>query len=223
ALGVSEWTVRRDLDHLKKRGVVARTVAESGITDSLEASGRHNHPAKVRIGRAAAALIHPASHVALSGGSTTLEVARTLRALRFRGYVVTNALDIALELAQPPALRVLCTGGDVQERYHTLVGPVAERVLRLHYYDVAVIGISGATVREGFTVNSQLEATLLTLMIEHAQQVILVADHSKFGRVAFASLPVLAPVIALVTDAPVPAPLASDLERRKIPLIVAQP
>ncbi|MGL4648434.1 MAG: DeoR family transcriptional regulator, partial [Caldilineaceae bacterium] len=49
ALGVSEWTVRRDLDHLKKRGVVARTVAESGITDSLEASGGRNHPAKVRI------------------------------------------------------------------------------------------------------------------------------------------------------------------------------
>ncbi len=229
ALDVSVWTTRRDLDKLEQRGVVARrhgqaalvarTALATGIVDSLERSGAEHHDAKVRIGQAAAARIRPAAHVALSGGSTTLEVARALKALGFHGDVVTNSLDIALELAEADSLRVVCTGGEVQGRYHTLAGPVAERELRLHYFDVAVIGVSGVTVREGFTVNSQVEASLLGLMIAHAQQLILVADGSKVGRVAFASLPIEAPVLALITDGAVPAALAEALAQRAIPLV----
>jgi DeoR family transcriptional regulator of aga operon len=94
-------------------------------------------------------------------------------------------------------------------------------VLKLHYFDVAVIGVSGVTPREGFTVNSQVEATLLSLMIEHAQSVILVADSSKVGRIAFASLNVPAPVMALVTDAQLSPAMSEELERWAIPLITA--
>lgn len=230
SLDVSVWTIRRDLGVLEKKGVVSRlhggatlvpTVAEAaGVIDSF-GGGDQNMAAKARIGRAAAALVHPSAHIAVAGGTTTLEVARALVERGFQGEVVTNALDIAIEMAQSQTLRVVCTGGDVQGRYRTLVGPVAERALRLHYFDVAIIGVSGVSAREGITVNSQVEATLLELMIEHAQSVILVADSSKMGRTAFASLLLQTPVQALVTDRAIPTVLDAELRRNKIPVVIA--
>lgn len=228
---ISVWTIRRDLQKLEARGVLKRhygraQVAESAdeepvwSADSLRVSRELNRAAKARIGLAAAGFIPPQANVAISGGSTTLEVARALKDLRFCGELVTNALDIALELAECPDLRVVCTGGDVQGRYRTLAGAVTERVLKLHFFEVAVIGVSGLGVRQGLTVNSQVEAATLGLMAAHAQRVIIVADQSKFGRVAFASLPIDAPVQALVTDAPPRREFDEYLRERQIPVVV---
>ena len=197
-LKVSVWTVRRDLAVLQDRGALQRlhgraemagaTQVEPWDRTSLHQAAADHREAKQSIGRSVARLIPIGAHVALSGGSTTLEVARALKALRFQGEVVTNALDIAVELAAIPGLNVVCTGGEVQPRYHTLAGTVTERVLKLHFFDFAVIGVSGIDLRHGFTVNSQVEAATVNLIAEHARTVVVAADSSKFGRVAFASV-----------------------------------
>ncbi|MBK8049137.1 MAG: DeoR/GlpR transcriptional regulator [Anaerolineales bacterium] len=203
-LRVSVWTVRRDLSKLEERGALRRLHGAAAAmplgVDSIGATGDANPTGKERIGFAAASRVAPGMHVALSGGSTTLAVARAMKGLGFHGEVVTNALDIALELAEAPGMRVVCTGGEVQARYRTLAGAVTERVLKLHYFDIAIIGVSGIAVPQGFTVNSQVEAATLALMIEHARTVILVADHTKFGRVAFALLPADTPPQLVITD-----------------------
>src|SRR5215212_763912 len=151
-LKVSVWTVRRDLSGLEERGALQRlhgraevasaTKVQAWDSASLHQAAAINLQAKQHIGRSVARRIPPGAHVALSGGSTTLEVARALKALRFQGEVITNALDIAVELAALPGLHVVCTGGEVQPRYHTLAGAVTERVLKLHFFDFAVIGVS---------------------------------------------------------------------------------
>jgi DeoR family transcriptional regulator of aga operon len=213
---VSVWTVRRDLAALEEQGVLQRRHGRAEVTSaaqaqawdsaSLDRAAGGNLEAKQRIGRLVARCIPPGAHVALSGGSTTLEVARALKALGFQGDIVTNALDIAAELAAQPGLRVVCTGGEVQPRYHTLAGVVTERVLKLHFFDYAVIGVSGIDLRHGFTVNSQVEAATVNLIAEHARTVVVAADSSKFGRVAFASVLTETPPHLLACEgAPPPA------------------
>lgn len=209
--GVSVWTIRRDLSLLEEQGALRRlhgraeviaTAAGIQAWDStlLQQAAVTNLKGKQRIGRAVAQRIPTGAHLALSGGSTTLEVARALKAQHWQGEIVTNALDIAVELAETPGLRVVCTGGEVQPRYRTLAGAVTERVLKLYYFDYAVVGVSGIAVPQGFTVNSQVEAATVNLIAEHARTVIVVADQTKFGCVAFAAVLGEAPPHWLATD-----------------------
>jgi DeoR family transcriptional regulator of aga operon len=181
-----------------------------------------NEEAKRCIGMMTARLLHSGERVALAGGTTTLEVAKALKLIHFKGEVVTNALDIALELSEESDIHVVCTGGDVQPRYHTLVGAVAERMLKLQYFDVAVIGVSGISLRHGITVNSQVDATALELMMEHSCRTIVVADRSKFGRVCFASFAPTPPIDMLVTDDRPPADYQDYLQALKIKLMAAE-
>ena len=210
-LQVSVWTIRRDLSDLEGRGALRRLHGRAEVTTSaasvqawdsatLRQAAAVNLEAKQQIGRAVAQRIPNGAHIALSGGSTTLAVARALKALHFQGEVLTNALDIAVELAETPGLRVVCTGGEVQPRYRTLAGAVTERMLKLHFFDYAVIGVSGIDLRHGFTVNSQVEAATVNLIAEHARTVMVVADRSKFGRVAFAAVLTETPPQLLATD-----------------------
>jgi DeoR family transcriptional regulator of aga operon len=210
SLHVSVWTIRRDLSLLEERGALHRLhgraeLAPTGRGEAWDAGALRQAAAihleaKQRIAQVVAGRIPQGAHVALSGGSTTLEVARALKERHFQGEVVTNALDIAVELAETPGLRVVCTGGEVQPRYHTLAGAVTERVLKLHFFDFAIIGVSGIDLRHGFTVNSQVEAATVNLIAEHSRTVVVVADRSKFGRVAFASVLEETPPHWLVTD-----------------------
>lgn len=230
-LQVSVWTIRRDLNHLEARGALRRTHGRAEVTDSatvapvwdsvaVRQAAATNLEAKQRIGWAVAQRMPGGAHLALSGGSTTLQVARALKSLHYQGEVMTNALDIAVELADMPGLRVVCTGGDVQPRYRTLAGAVTERVLKLHFFDYAVIGVSGIDPRHGFTVNSQVEAATVNLIAEHARTVIVVADQTKFGRVAFAAVLGEAPPHRLVTDNLLAPDLAQFCGRLDIELIV---
>lgn len=228
-LHVSVWTIRRDLSSLEERGALRRQhgraeaagdeAAEAWDSAALRRVAATNLEAKRQIARTVARRIPSGAHIALSGGSTMLAVARALKELHFHGEVITNALDIAVELAETAGLRVVCTGGDVQPRYHTLAGPVTERVLRLHFFDYAVIGVSGIDVRHGFTVNSQVEAATVNLLAEHARTVIVAADHSKFGCVAFASVLSETPPDQLATDSPVPAAYTRHFQTQGIRVI----
>jgi len=227
---VSEWTIRRDLTSLEERRLIERTYGEVKLIDS------HKHvsfvrpkggedmsaiAAKVLIGRATARLMQVGQHLALSAGTTTAEVAKALRERGTPCFVVTNALDIASELAAGRNIRVTCTGGEVDADYRTLNGPVAERVLRGHFFDVAVIGVSGIAGSEGLTVNSQLNAVALETMLQHAKKVVVVADHTKFGAVRFAHLAPTQVMDTLVTDRLPEGELLEHLRGGGTELIVA--
>ena len=232
-LDVSIWTIRRDLNDLEGRGVLRRYYGGAdpirSIDDSRQLEGRDsfrksavvNLDAKQRIGLAAARLIHPGERVALAGGTTTLEVAKALKIIGFKGEIVTNGLDIALELSEESEIHLACLGGDVQPRSHTLFGSLTERMLKLHYFDVAVIGVSGISPSHGITVNSQVDATVLELMVEHSSRAILVADGSKFGRVGFASFSPNVHIYGIVTDEPLSAEYCDYLQSIQVKMVIA--
>ena len=137
--------------------------------------------------------------VALTGGTTTTEVARQL-VRRAELSVVTNALNIAGELAVRPDVKLVVTGGVARSASYELVGPLAESTLRSINVDVAFVGVDGIDVRAGLTTQNETEASTNRALIERSRRVIVVADGSKLGRVAFASICSLGAADELITD-----------------------
>lgn len=227
-LDVSTWTVRRDLAALEGRGLVRRRyglaeVVEGQHYDSFAPNPprRDLREPKRRIGIVAARLVQPGQSLALGAGTTTMAVATALTERNLHCLVITNALDIAGVLARSPQIHVTCSGGNVDGRYGTLTGPVAERALTSHYYDIAFIGVSGIGASEGVTANSQLNATVLQAMISHSKRVVVVADHSKFGQVRFAHLATFREIDVLVTDRAPPLECRTALEAERVTVQVA--
>lgn len=229
-LGVSGWTVRRDLQQMAQEGLVRRQhgtvmpLAAPPLTtlDSFEQRSQDNLTAKQAIGLAIARLLKSNQHIALGAGTTTTQVARELTRLTHKPlHIMTNALNIALELALCPNLQITCTGGDVRSDHFTLTGPVAERALRAHFYDVAVIGVSGVTVKEGLTVSGQLDAVALEIMIEQSRRLMVVVDSSKIGQVHFVHLAPLSRMDELVTEKVPPPSFCEMLAQAHVELVVA--
>lgn len=228
-LGVSGWTVRRDLSRMAREGMVQRRhgtvspVVPQPVPpiDTFEQRSRENLASKQGIGRAAAHLLKSNQYVVVGAGTTTTQVSRELARLDHKPmHITTNALNIAMELALRPNLQVTCTGGDVRSDHYTLTGPVAERALRAHYYDVAVIGVSGITAEEGLTVNSQLDSIALQIMIEQSRRLMVVADSSKVGLINFVHLAPLDKVGVIVMDRDAPAAFRQELAELGVELVV---
>lgn len=226
-LGVSNWTLRRDLANLEKRHIVRRyhggvALVVGSVPERIDFDQSLNKAmeAKQCIGKAASRLLVADQSIALGGGTTTTEVARHLKH-RKHLHIMTNSLNIALELSHNPDLEVTCTGGKADGSFYSLVGTVAEHALRAYYFDVAVIGVSGISAKAGLTVSSQANAMVLNLMIEHSDKLIVVSDHTKFDRVSFAHIAPLSRIDTLVTDARPNATIYDELRSQKVRLIIA--
>jgi DeoR family fructose operon transcriptional repressor len=226
-LGVSSWTIRRELAPLEERQIVRRYHGGVALVDaSLVKCNDFDHSrsmaleAKRRIGKAAARLLVADESIVLGGGTTTTEVARHLK-LRRCLRIMTNSLNIALELSKNPDIHVTCTGGSADGEFYSLIGSVAERALNAHYFDVAVIGVSGISVSAGLTVSSQANAVVLRMMIDHSRRCVVVADHSKFGEIRFAHLAPLDCIDTIVTDVRPCASICEHLRNLRVHLVIA--
>jgi DeoR family transcriptional regulator of aga operon len=213
-LGVSTATIRRDFDDLASQQMLARIrggAVAQGVTYDLPLRYRsERHPSeKQRIAVVAAALIQPGQVVGLNGGTTTTEVARAL-AIRSdlsttAGVpaltVVTNALNIAAELAVRQHIKIVVTGGVARPQSYELTGPLATGVLERVSIDVAILGVDAIDPAAGAMAQHEGEASINQLMASQASQVVVVADSSKIGRRAFARICAAGDVDVLVTDA----------------------
>ena len=135
----------------------------------------------------------------ITGGTTTSEVARLL-AERTGITVVTNALNIAAELAMRPRVKLVVTGGVSRPESYELVGPWAERTLGSVTIGIAIVGVDGISAAEGLTTHDEVEAQTNHVMISRARTVIVVADGSKVGRTHLARIAATDAVDELVTD-----------------------
>ncbi|MFE0648642.1 DeoR/GlpR family DNA-binding transcription regulator [Streptomyces sp. NPDC059534] len=220
ALDVSAATIRRDLDELAEQQLLVRTrggAVAHGVSHELPLrykSTRHA-PEKRRIAEAAADLVAPGDVVGLNGGTTTTEVARAL-ALRFASgraeaspatasggpalTVVTNALNIAGELAVRPQIKIVATGGVARPQTYELVGPLTVGVLNEVVLDVVILGVDGVDATLGVMAHQEDEASISRLFAERASRVVVVTDSSKMSRRAFARICGLDRIDVLVTD-----------------------
>lgn len=204
-LDVSAATIRRDLRVLESQRLLARThggaVAQGVLYElPLRYKSARYQQEKVRIAREAASRVRDGMSVGLTGGTTTTEVARNISD-RNRLTVVTNALNIASELAIRPNLKLVVTGGVARSKSYELVGPIAEQCLTGLNLDVVFIGVDGIDPAGGLTTHHEIEAHTNWALIDRARRVVVVADSSKIGRVAFARICDLARVDEMITDA----------------------
>lgn len=203
-LGVSAATIRRDLELLEEQRLLTRThggAVGHGVLYELPLrykTSRHTDE-KRRIAAAAAALIEEGSAIGLTGGTTCTEVARHL-VDRQRLTVVTNALNIAGDLVIRPNLKLVVTGGYARPESYELVGPLAERSLAGLNLDVVFLGTDGISSEAGLTTHHEVEANTDLALIERARRVVVVADSSKIGLVAFARICPIESVDELITD-----------------------
>jgi DeoR family transcriptional regulator of aga operon len=204
-LKVSAATLRRDLADMEDQGLLIRThggARPHAVHDEMPVHLRDLEApeAKRRIALRAAELI-PSGHyaVALTGGTTTAEIAKAL-SRRTQLTIITNALTIALELAARPTTKVILTGGMVRSSSFEAVGVLAENTFKAVNVGTAILGVDGISAGGGATTHDEVEARTNHAMVEHAQRVMVVADGSKVGRVTFAQMADASEIDLLVTD-----------------------
>ncbi|MGL3148886.1 DeoR/GlpR family DNA-binding transcription regulator [Microbacterium sp. A82] len=210
-LEASAATIRRDLDSLAEQRLLTRThggaVAQS-VAYELPVkykSHRRTHEKDV-IARAASALVTTGSVVGLSGGTTTTAIAAALAARDDLGEftVVTNAVNIASQLATRPDIKVVVTGGVIHSRSYELVGPFVEQLLSGIHLDIAFIGVNALSAESGASTHDEREAAVNRMMASRARRAIVVADSSKIGENAFAHIGGPELFRTVITDAPAP-------------------
>lgn len=204
--GVSEMTVRRDLEELERQGLCRRV--HGGAVPAVSRS--YEPPFAVREQQAAAAkdkiaagvvdLLGSGETVLLDIGTTTLAVARALQG-RSNLTVLTPSLPIANLLADEPGLRVICLGGTARPGERSLVGSLTEEAIRQFYVDVCVLGVGGLDPVAGLTEFNVDDAAVKRAALERSQRLIVAADQSKLGSVAFAVVAPAERIDTLVTDA----------------------
>lgn len=225
-LSVSAATVRRDLQLLETQQLLNRThggAVSTGVVYELPMRyrGGQRQDAKRAIAQCAARLLPPgAIAIAINGGSTTTEVARAL-AGRAGLRVVTNALNIAADLAVRSNIDLVVCGGSARRQSYELVGPLAEMTLAHLNVEAAFIGVDGLSADAGLTTHSELEAHTDRALLRAAARVIVVADSSKLGHRSFARICELRDVSEVVTDADAAPAQVTELERAGVKVHVA--
>jgi DeoR family transcriptional regulator of aga operon len=181
---------------------------------------RH-HAEKVRIGEAAARMIREGETIMLDSGTTTAEIARLLPRLKLRSLtVITNALNIATEVAVQPNVRLVLIGGILRRTSHSLVGPHAEQILQGLNADRLFLGVDGLDPDIGLMTPDVLEARLNALMIQVSREVVVVADAAKFGSRSLSVIAKLEAVHKVITDRAVPKESVALLRARGVDVLV---
>lgn len=224
--GVSEVTVRADLDQMAAEGRLLRDRGGAVLLSSyprlltaFEQRASICAEEKRRIGYAAARLVSPNDTIILDAGTTLMEMAKNLKVAPLT--VVTNALNVATQVGSVPDVNVIVVGGALNQETISTLGTQAERNLNDVIVQKAFLGTHALELEAGVTEISIDAAQLKQAMIRAARQVILLADSSKWGRVAFARVLPLSGVHTIVTDSNSPQETRAAIEELGVTLIVA--
>ncbi|MEI9697175.1 transcriptional repressor AgaR [Moellerella wisconsensis] len=224
---VSSVTIRSDLTFLEKNGYVVRShgaaIPNTGFIAELTVHEKRNQNANVKhlIGKAAASLIKDGNSVILDSGTTTREIAANLKS-RENVVVMTNGLDVAMELASASGVDVLMTGGALRKNALSFSGSQAEHSLKNYRFDMVFLGGDGFDLRVGITTHNEQEASLNRIMCEMSELVVAVADSTKFGKRSCHMIREFGDIDILVTDSGIPDEYIQELKDKKVRVIIAE-
>jgi len=218
--GISQVTARHDLNALAGIGAVVRTrggaLAQSDNADvALAMKQPLRRPEKMRIAQEAVKLIGEGQTILLDSGTTTAEIAKQIRGLKLQSInVITNALNIALLLANVPHVNLVMLGGVLRPGSYSLGGPQAENALQGLHADILFLGFDGLDPDIGLMTPHLLEARLNARMLAIARSVVAVGDSSKIGRRSLSVIARIGQVDRIITDTGVPDEMADALRTR---------
>jgi DeoR/GlpR family transcriptional regulator of sugar metabolism len=205
ALGTTEITLRRDLRSMAREGLLVRThggavlPAALGHEPSYSEKARQAASEKAQIAQLALSLIRPGDSILLGPGTTTLALARLLVGSP-ELTVVTNSLLVAQALMEAPHVEVILTGGTLRRSIHALVGPAAEDSVRSLRASQAFISGNGFSAERGLSTPSPVVAATDRALAGAAQQVVVLADHTKIGQETMCQTVPAARIHTLITD-----------------------
>ena len=227
-LGVSEATARRDLGYLANMGFVVRThggayftTNKSTIHEPILDYKQHMMEAEKRvIGRAAADLVSPGDTLMIDSGSTTWYMVENLRSKKPL-TVVSNDIKILTHVSDYPGFTVIDTGGIIRPELKILLGESAISVIHGLHVNWVFQGANAIDLKHGITTTSMEEASLKQAMIDAGQKVVILADHTKFGKAVFTRVCGLDEVSLIITDAGIPPEQADEIRSLGVNLQIA--
>lgn len=230
ALGVSEITIRRDLEKLEEQGLLERTHGGAILTQRMRQEPlyaqkeRLQIEAKRAIGKAAAALIHEGETIFINSGSTTRQIFPHLRHRHRLRIITSNAAAITDLSNHAESIELIVVGGTYRWQSNSFVGPIALSTIAQINATKTFLGVDGISIQHGLTTPIQDEAEVARAMIAQTRgALIVVADHTKIGVVAeFVTCP-LHRVETIVTDAALDAEWREALDKRGIRVVIAKP
>lgn len=223
---ISAVTVRSDLDALASLGAVVRS--HGGAVRRLEATQDYplraketlHRDEKIRIGKAAAELVEPGETIILDSGTTTAEIARHLKRMKTQPLtVITNALNIGVELADSPGISLIMIGGLLRPVSCSFVGPQAEAMMNEFHANRLFLAVDGFDLENGPSTPDVLEAQLNNVMIRSAREVNVVTDFSKLGRRSVSRIGPFKRIRRLITDNRAPQEFTEGLRKSGIEVI----
>ncbi|HSP87537.1 MAG TPA: transcriptional repressor AgaR [Ignavibacteriaceae bacterium] len=221
---VSEVTIRNDLSHLEKKGLLIKSrggglkTQRVGIDQELNEKAKINSKEKQAIGKKAAEIIKDDDTIIIDSGTTTDEIAKNLGEIK-NLTVITNALNVASRLIRDE-IKVILLGGILRNTSLSLIGSIAENSIKNFYCDKCFIGVDGIDSQFGIFTPNPEEAHLNKMMIESSKEVIVVTDSSKFKRRSFAFIAPIFKVNTVITDSRIPEDELKDLQSLGIKVIL---
>jgi len=223
---ISTSTLRRELRDLLEEGLVVISVGKVSLATPTNEERPFalrsllNSDEKVRIARAALELVQNGDTIFIAGGTTTLELARLLPGQR-RVTVITNSLRVVELLVDQPGIDLVILGGAVRSGEQTMHGHLTDWSVAQFRADKLFYGIEAISLQHGLTHSQIVEVSTDRALVEAATQTIILADHTKFGRVAPALVMPLEKVHVIVSDSDLPREVAAELTARGIRIIQA--
>ncbi len=203
--GVSEETIRRDLDRLEKEGLAIKTyggaiLPENSISDMpFNVRRKKNMEGKRIIARLISTLIEDGDHIIVDPSTTAVSIINALRD-RKNLTVITNSIEVLVELSDQTGWDIISTGGTLKENYLALVGPKALEGIKSFNADKVILSCKGIDMDKGITDANELFSQVKQTMLAAATQRILAVDRTKFDKVAFSQICDFADLDLIVTD-----------------------
>ena len=204
---VSEETIRRDLEKLVNDGYAIKSYGGAVINENFNIElpfnirKNRNIVGKQHIAELVSRLVKDGDSIMLDASSTAVYIAKTLQEKGRKNLtVITNSIEIIIELFDVQDWTVLSTGGVSREGSFALVGPQTDKMLRTYHVDKAIISCKGIDVSAGMTDSDELHANNKTTMLAAAKEKILAVDSSKFDKIAFTEIGTLDDLTMVITD-----------------------
>ena len=203
---VSEETIRRDLEKLENDGFVIKSYGGAVINENANVDlpfnirKKRNVISKQKIAEVISSRIKDGTSIMLDASSTAVYIAKALKE-RKNLTLITNSIEILIEMFDTPNVNVLSTGGAMREGSFALVGPQTDKMLKSYHVDVAIVSAKGFDLETGMTDTEELHANNKKTMLHAGREKALAVDSSKFGKTAFTEIGTLEDISMVVTDA----------------------
>lgn len=203
---VSEETIRRDLEKLENDGFVIKSYGGAVINENANVDlpfnirKKRNVISKQKIAEVISSRIKDGTSIMLDASSTAVYIAKALKE-RKNLTLITNSIEILIEMFDTPNVNVLSTGGAMREGSFALVGPQTDKMLKSYHVDVAIVSAKGFDLETGMTDTEELHANNKKTMLHAGREKVLAVDSSKFGKTAFTEIGTLEDISMVATDA----------------------